>query len=99
MKIFTGKVISTNMQKTATVAVARIVVHPLYKKRYKRIKKYHVHDELGTNVGEVVHFVAGKPESKLKKWKIIEVVTKQSKKGQQSKAKEKAVRNRKGERK
>lgn len=74
MKIFTGKVISKKMQKTATVAVERIVVHPLYKKRLKRTKKYQVHDELGVEVGQTVKFVASKPYSKLKKWKIIEVL-------------------------
>lgn len=72
MKIFTGKVISTKMDKTATVLVERVVVHPLYKKRFKRSKKYHVHDELGTAIGQTVNFVACKPISKLKKWKIIE---------------------------
>jgi small subunit ribosomal protein S17 len=74
MKIFTGQVISTKMSKTATVAVERIVVHPMYKKRLKRIKKYHVHDELGVKVGDKVSFTACKPVSKLKKWKIIEVI-------------------------
>ena len=38
MKIFTGVVISKKMDKTATVAVERVVVHPLYKKRFKRSK-------------------------------------------------------------
>lgn len=74
MKIFQGKVISTKMEKTATVAVERVVVHPLYKKRYKRTKKYHVHDEMGTKEGQVVKFVACKPYSKLKKWKVVEIV-------------------------
>jgi small subunit ribosomal protein S17 len=74
MKIFIGQVISTKMSKTATVAVERIVVHPIYKKRLKRTKKYHVHDELGVKVGDKVTFAACKPVSKLKKWKIIEVV-------------------------
>lgn len=71
MKIFTGKVISNKMQKTATVAVERVVVHPLYKKRLKKIEKYHVHDETGVKVGQQVKFAASKPYSKLKKWKII----------------------------
>ena len=79
MKIFTGKVISTKMSKTATVSVSRIVVHPLYKKRFKRSKKYHVHDEIGVKIGDRVSFVACKPISKLKKWKIIEVVNKKKK--------------------
>jgi small subunit ribosomal protein S17 len=75
MKIFTGKVISKKMEKTATVAVERVVVHPVYKKRIKRIKKYQVYDEVGTKVGQVVKFAASKPFSKTKKWKIIEVVS------------------------
>lgn len=74
MKIFTGKVISIKMQKTATVEVERIVAHPLYKKRYKTVKKYHVHDELGVNVGDEVKFIACRPISKIKRWKIIEIV-------------------------
>lgn len=74
MKIFTGKVVSTKMAKTATVAVERVVVHPLYKKRYKRVEKYHVHDDIGAKVGQKVKFAASKPMSKLKKWKILEVI-------------------------
>lgn len=80
MKIFTGKVISIKMSKTATIAVERIVIHPIYKKRFKRTKKYHVHDELGVKVGDKVTFAACKPISKLKKWKIIEVVGEKKKK-------------------
>jgi small subunit ribosomal protein S17 len=74
MKIFTGKVVSVKMQKTATVAVKRVVAHPVYKKRIRLIKKYQVHDEIGVEVDQVVRFVASKPFSKTKKWKIIEVV-------------------------
>jgi len=77
MKIFTGKVISTKMAKTATVAVESVVVHPMYKKRFKRIKKFHVHDELGTKEGDMVNFVASKPYSKLKKWKVIKIMEKE----------------------
>ena len=76
MKIFTGKVISTKMARTATVSVERVVVHPMYKKRFKRTKKYHVHDEIGVKTGDRVSFVACKPVSKLKRWKIIEVIDK-----------------------
>lgn len=71
MKIFTGKVISTKMPKTATVEVERVVVHPVYLKRYKRNRKYHVHDELGVKVGQRVKFVEAKPISKSKKWRIL----------------------------
>lgn len=74
MKIFIGKVIATKNAKTATVSVERVVVHPLYKKRFKRDTKFQVHDELGVKVGDTVKFVASKPYSKTKKWKITEVV-------------------------
>ena len=74
MKILTGKVISTSMLKTATVLVERVIVHKLYKKRLKRTKSYHVHDEIGVLVGDRVKFVASKPYSKTKKWKITEKV-------------------------
>ena len=76
MKVFTGRVISKKMEKTATVAVWRVVVHPIYKKRFRKTKKYHVHDEMGVKVGDEVKFVASRPYSKLKKWKIVEVVKK-----------------------
>jgi len=73
MKILIGKVISTKMPKTATVAVERVVVHPLYRKRFKKIRKYHVHDENSVaKVGDRVKFVASRPYSKLKKWVLIE---------------------------
>lgn len=75
MKIFTGQVISTKMKKTATVAVERVFAHPVYKKRIKKIKKYHVHDDMGVKKGQIVKFVASRPYSRLKKWKIIEVVS------------------------
>lgn len=74
MKIFIGKVISKKMEKTATVAVERVLVHPIYKKRYKRVKKYQVHDEVGVGVGQVVKFVASRPYSKTKKWRVVEIL-------------------------
>ncbi len=74
MKIFKGKVVSTKMAKTATVVVERILVHPIYKKRFKRVRKFQVHDELGVKVGDRVSFAATKPVSKLKKWKIRKVL-------------------------
>ena len=90
MKIFKGEVISTKMDKTATVMVDRIVSHPIYKKRYKRSKKYHVHDPYGVAVGQKVEFVSSKPYSKLKKWVITKVAEKK-----EEKAKSKTVKKNK----
>ena len=74
MKIFTGRVVSKKMEKTATVSVERTVVHPIYLKRFKKTRKYHVHDEVDSKIGDYVRFVANRPTSKIKKWKIVEVV-------------------------
>ena len=76
MKKFTGRVISTKMDKTATVEVVRLKVHPIYKKRMKVKKKFHVHNELGVKVGDMVVIVETRPISKTKKWKVLEVVKK-----------------------
>ena len=74
MKIFTGHVIGTKTAKTATVAVERVTIHPLYKKRFRRATKYLVDDEAGVKVGDKVKFIASRPYSKTKKWKILEVI-------------------------
>ncbi len=76
MKPFKGRVLSVKMAETAIVAVERIKIHPLYKKRTKQVTKYHVHDGIGVNVGELVEFKAIKPISKTKKWAIEKVIRK-----------------------
>lgn len=78
MKVILGQVISKKMQKTATVLVQRMVIHPIYKKRYFKVKKYQVHDEIGVEVGQKVKFVASKPYSKSKNWIIVEVVNQEN---------------------
>ncbi len=93
MKIFTGKVIFTKDENTAKVAVDRVIVHPIYKKRYTKTKNYAVHNDMSANVGDVVRFVASKPYSKTKKWKIIEVVSGKTDK----KLKVKKVKTKKGD--
>lgn len=72
MKALKGKVVSTKMDKTATVEVERIVAHPMYLKRYKKTKKYQVHTEKKVDIGEMVEFITCKPISKTKRWKIVE---------------------------
>ena len=72
MKIFKGRVIHTKMAKTAVVAVERNIAHPTYGKRLRRIKKYIVHDGVGVKPGQLVHFAASRPISKLKRFRIVE---------------------------
>lgn len=59
------------MAKTITVEVERFLAHPVYKKRFKRSKKYQVHTEKEHKVDDVVKFVECPPVSKTKRWKEI----------------------------
>jgi small subunit ribosomal protein S17 len=70
-----GEVVSTKMQKTIVVEVSRRVPHPLYKRIIGKRKKFYAHDESGTaNLGDVVRIVECRPLSKLKRWKLAEIV-------------------------
>ena len=72
-----GLVISNKMDKTITVAVKRLVPHPLYKKVLRRTKKYYAHDESNVcNEGDLVRIRETRPLSKLKCWRMVEVVKK-----------------------
>jgi len=69
---FKGVVVSDKMNKTRTVSVESVKVHPIYKKRYKVNKKYKVHDEKNLyKVGDKVDFQECRPLSKDKRWRMI----------------------------
>jgi len=76
MRSLLGQVISKKMTKTSTVLVERIKTHPLYKKRARVKKKYHVDDPLKTKVGDWVKISPCRPISKLKRFKIVARVKK-----------------------
>ena len=70
-----GEVVSTKMTKTIVVEVSRRVPHPLYKRIIGKRKKFYAHDEEGTaNLGDQVRIVECRPLSKLKRWRLAEVV-------------------------
>ena len=72
-----GTVVSTKMDKTAVVAVVREVPHPRYIKRVRKTKKYFAHDEEEVcNVGDYVEIQPTRPLSKLKRFKVAEIVRK-----------------------
>jgi len=76
-KIFSGVVISDKMNKTRVVLVTRTVRHTLYEKVIRRNKKYYAHDEKNeSHIGDKVEIVETKPLSKLKRWRIIKIVSK-----------------------
>ena len=72
-----GVVSSNKMQKSITVSVERKVKHPKYGKFVKKTKKYNVHDENdAANIGDVVRIMETRPLSKLKRWRLIDIVEK-----------------------
>ena len=72
---FIGKVVSNKMEKTVVVAVVRSVIHPKYKRAYKKTTKFKCHDEKQLcRVGDKVAFVECRPLSKDKRWRITKIV-------------------------
>jgi small subunit ribosomal protein S17 len=70
-----GQVVSTKMQKTIVVEVSRRVPHPLYKRIITKRKKFYAHDEEGTaKAGDVVRIIECRPLSKLKRWRLGDVI-------------------------
>ena len=71
----TGVVASARMQKTIVVKVTRTVQHPLYQRVVRKTKKYYAHDETGeARAGDTVRIVSTRPLSKLKRWRLKEVL-------------------------
>jgi small subunit ribosomal protein S17 len=76
-KVRVGQVVSDKMDKTAVVAVTRLVKHPMYSRFVKRTTRFKVHDEQNEcNVGDVVRITETRPLSKDKRWRLVEVTRK-----------------------
>ena len=76
-KVRVGRVVSGSMDKTIVVAVESMVRHPLYGKTIKRTTKLYAHDEENQGgVGDVVQIMETRPVSKLKRWRLVEVLEK-----------------------
>ena len=72
-----GAVVSDKMDKTAVVAVTRLVRHPLYGRFVKKTSKFKVHDENNEcRTGDVVKIMETRRLSKDKRWRLVEVVKK-----------------------
>src|SRR5271154_6859269 len=71
-----GVVTSSKMQKTIVVKVTRATQHRLYHRVVRSGKKYYAHDESGeARVGDTVRIVSTRILSKLKRWRVKEVVS------------------------
>lgn len=72
-----GVVTSTKMDKTIVVEYVARVPHPKFKKIIKKSKKFYAHDEDGAaKLGDKVRIVETRPLSRLKRWKLVEVIDK-----------------------
>ncbi|MEY4918017.1 MAG: ribosomal protein [Verrucomicrobiota bacterium] len=70
-----GEVVSNKMTKTIVVRVERRFPHAQYKKIVTSYKKFYAHDDKSeAKVGDTVRIEESRPLSKLKRWKLIEVV-------------------------
>ena len=74
-KVREGLVVSNAMDKTAVVAIIERVRHPRYAKTVQRTKRLYAHDEHNDlRVGDRVRVAEIRPMSKLKRWRVIEVL-------------------------
>ncbi len=76
-KTRTGRIVGGKMDKTVVVAVETPKRHPLYNKVIKRVVKYKAHDETNKcRPGDLVRIVETRPLSRLKRWRVVEIITK-----------------------
>ena len=70
-----GRVVSNKMNKTIVVVVETLKKHRIYKRTYKQTKRFYAHDEENAcQVGDLVRIEESRPLSKLKRWRLVEIV-------------------------
>jgi small subunit ribosomal protein S17 len=76
-KTRTGEVVSSRMNKTIVVRTVTRVPHPKFGKIVKQMQKFYAHDEQNqAKPGDTVRIMETRPLSKLKRWRLVEVVQK-----------------------
>ena len=74
-KVREGIVVSDKMQSTIGIAVVYRVRHPRFGKTVQRTKKFYAHDEANeAKIGDRVRIIETRPLSKLKRWRLTEIV-------------------------
>ena len=74
-----GRVVSSKMDKSVTVAIERRVKHPIYGKFVRKSTKVHAHDENNEcQVGDIVVVEQCRPLSKTKSWRFVKLVERAS---------------------
>ena len=70
-----GIVTSNKMEKSIVVSEVKRVKHPMYGKFVLKTKKYVAHDDLNDcNIGDTVKIMETRPLSKLKCWRLVEII-------------------------
>jgi len=72
-----GLVVSNKMDKSIIVAIERKMMHPIYKKYFKKTTKFMAHDQNNVaNIGDKVKIMETRPLSARKRWRLVEVIEK-----------------------
>lgn len=72
-----GKVLSNKMDKTIIVSEEKRIMHPIYKKYFKKTTKFAAHDPKNMcDIGDMVKIMETRPLSKTKRWRLVEIVEK-----------------------
>ncbi|GAB4206943.1 MAG: 30S ribosomal protein S17 [Bacteroidia bacterium] len=72
-----GIVTSNKMDKTIVVSITRKVKHPIYGKFVNKTTKFYAHDEKNQcDIGDTVKIMETRPLSKLKRWRLVEIIQK-----------------------
>ena len=75
-KVRVGSVVRTKMDKTAVVEMVWKQRHRIYRKQMRRVARFYVHDaENKCQVGDLVRIEETRPISKLKHWRLIEILS------------------------
>lgn len=71
----TGRVVSNKMNKSVSVAIERLIKHPVYGKYVRRTSKVMAHDENNEcKIGDRVEISECRPISRHKSWKVVSVI-------------------------
>jgi small subunit ribosomal protein S17 len=74
-RAMTGRVVSNKMQKTVSVAIERVVRHPVFGKYIRRTTQLLAHDEANAcREGDLVSIVECRPISRRKSWRVAEIL-------------------------
>ncbi|MBS1551258.1 MAG: 30S ribosomal protein S17 [Bacteroidetes bacterium] len=72
-----GKVLSNKMDKTIIVSEEKRIMHPIYKKYFKKTTKFAAHDAKNIcDIGDTVKIMETRPLSRTKRWRLVEIIEK-----------------------